>query len=189
MFLWLWAIWKHPNLTLTGLEYATISMKLSLQSSSAFRVKRCEEVLNDPAFRNPVNSKLLRDFTCLTEKLIELTEKPIGGVSFNNFIFKNSFMYRKHLHILQFSGKKYLYRRVLNPLAPNDSCRAVQGGGLISKRCSVGSKQFWSLLYGPVLVYPWYFLFVRVCMEKIKPSNLNPSILQNSHWINLVPED
>ena len=75
-------------------------MQLSLQSSSAFRVKRCEEVLNDPAFRNSVNMKLLSDFTRLTEKLIELTEKPIGGVSIDNFLFKNSFMYRKPLHSL-----------------------------------------------------------------------------------------
>jgi hypothetical protein len=55
---------------------------------------------------------------------------------------------------------------LLNPLVPNDSYPAMQGGALISKGCSVGSKQFWSLLYGPALVVPWYFLFVRVCMKK-----------------------
>ena len=93
IFLCLWAIWKHPNLTLTGLECATVTMKLSLQSSSAFRVKRCEEVLNDPAFRNPANMKLLIDFTRLTEKLIELTEKPIGDVSFDNCVLKRSSVY------------------------------------------------------------------------------------------------
>ena len=85
---------------MTGLECATVTMKLSFQSSSAFRVKRCEEVLNDPVFRNTVNMKLLSDFTRLTEKLIELTEKPIGAVSFDHFILKNSFMYRKPLHSL-----------------------------------------------------------------------------------------
>jgi hypothetical protein len=61
-----------------------VTMKLFLQSSSNFRVKRCEEVLNDPIFRNTTNMKLLNDFTRLTEKLIELTEKPIGNVSFDN---------------------------------------------------------------------------------------------------------
>ena len=79
---------------------AAITMKLSFQSSSGFRVKRCEEVLGDPVFRNTGNMKLLTDFTRLTERLIELTEKPIGGVSFDNFLFKNSFMYRKPLHSL-----------------------------------------------------------------------------------------
>ncbi|KDR17199.1 Serine/threonine-protein kinase ATR [Zootermopsis nevadensis] len=49
------------------------------KSSSSFRVKRCEEVLNDPIFKNTTNAKLLNDFTRLTEKLIELTEKPIGN--------------------------------------------------------------------------------------------------------------
>lgn len=48
------------------------------KSSSMFRAKRCEDVLNDPIFRNTKNMKLLNDFTRLTEKLIELTEKPIG---------------------------------------------------------------------------------------------------------------
>lgn len=102
IFLWLWAIWKHPNRTLTALVCApvTVTMKLSLQSSSAFRVKRCEEVLNDPVFRKSENMKLLSDFTRLTEKLIDLTEKPIGGVSFDRFLFKNSFVYRKPLHSL-----------------------------------------------------------------------------------------
>ncbi|XP_033610718.1 serine/threonine-protein kinase atr isoform X2 [Cryptotermes secundus] len=49
------------------------------KSSSMFRAKRCEDVLNDPIFRNTKNMKLLNDFTRLTEKLIELTEKPIGA--------------------------------------------------------------------------------------------------------------
>jgi hypothetical protein len=69
-------------------------MKLFLQSSSSFRVKRCEEVLNDPIFKNTTNVKLLNDFTRLTEKLIELTEKPIGTVSCDNFLSMNSFVYR-----------------------------------------------------------------------------------------------
>jgi hypothetical protein len=51
-----------------------------------FRAKRCEDVLNDPIFKNPQNMKLLNDFTRLTEKLIELTEKPIGAVSFKNLV-------------------------------------------------------------------------------------------------------
>jgi hypothetical protein len=71
-----------------------VTMKLFLQSSSNFRVKRCEEVLNDPIFRNTTNMKLLNDFTRLTEKLIELTEKPIGNVSFDNSLCMNSFVFR-----------------------------------------------------------------------------------------------
>jgi hypothetical protein len=51
-----------------------------------FRAKRCEDVLNDPIFKNSQNMKLLNDFTRLTERLIELTEKPIGAVSFNNVV-------------------------------------------------------------------------------------------------------
>jgi hypothetical protein len=77
-------------------------MQLLLQSSSAFRVKRCEEVLNDPVFRNTMNMKLLSDFTRLTEKLIELTEKPIGAVSFDNFPFKKSFVCRNSVRNLRF---------------------------------------------------------------------------------------
>jgi hypothetical protein len=75
---------------LTGINkvsYAVVTVKLFLQSSSNFRVKRCEEVLNDPIFKNTKNMKLLSDFTHLTEKLIELTEKPIGNVSSDNFLF------------------------------------------------------------------------------------------------------
>lgn len=68
------------------LVYAVVTLKLFLQSSSIFRAKRCEDVLNDPIFKNTKSMKLLNDFTRLTEKLIELTEKPIGAVSFNNFV-------------------------------------------------------------------------------------------------------
>jgi hypothetical protein len=60
-------------------------------------VKRCEEVLNDPVFRNPTNMKLLSDFTRLTQRLIELTEKQIESVSFDDFLFKNTFEYIKPL--------------------------------------------------------------------------------------------
>jgi hypothetical protein len=99
----------HPHLTLGGLVYAAVAMTLLLQSSSSFRVKRCEEVLNDPVLKSTMNMKLLSDFTRLTEKLIELTEKPIGAVSFDHFLFKNSFIYRYSLYGLQFPVK-YAYR-------------------------------------------------------------------------------
>jgi hypothetical protein len=69
------------------LVYTVVNLKIVfLQSSSMFRAKRCEDVLNDPIFKNSQNMKLLNDFTRLTEKLIELTEKPIGAVSFKNFV-------------------------------------------------------------------------------------------------------
>jgi hypothetical protein len=68
------------------LVYALVTLKLFLQSSSIFRAKRCEDVLNDSILKNTKNMKLLNDFTRLTEKLIELTEKPIGAVSLNNFV-------------------------------------------------------------------------------------------------------
>ncbi|XP_044758902.1 serine/threonine-protein kinase atr [Coccinella septempunctata] len=48
-----------------------------MKSSYAMRVKRCSEIFNDPKLRSPPMIDLIKDFTALAEKLIELCNKDI----------------------------------------------------------------------------------------------------------------
>lgn len=41
------------------------------------RVKRCSEIFNDPKLRSPPMMDLIKDFTALAEKLIELCNKDL----------------------------------------------------------------------------------------------------------------
>ncbi|XP_066138403.1 serine/threonine-protein kinase ATR [Euwallacea fornicatus] len=48
-----------------------------IKSSYPIRAKRCAEILNDPRLRQEPLSRLIKDFTSLAEKLIELCNKEI----------------------------------------------------------------------------------------------------------------
>lgn len=58
----------------------TLWMMISvIKSSYELRSKRCREILSDPRLKTPVMVKFLNDFIQLAEKLIDLTNKEIGG--------------------------------------------------------------------------------------------------------------
>ena len=79
--------------------------------------------------------------------------KPAYSVSF--LLSINIFVWQNVLYFLDASRTPI--QKVINPLASNDSYPAVQGGGVISKQCNVGSKQFWhcfSFSFG-------FFFFLR----------------------------
>lgn len=48
------------------------------KSSYASRVRRCTEVFSDKRLADPAMLKLINDFNLLAERLIELTNKPVG---------------------------------------------------------------------------------------------------------------
>ncbi|VEN56457.1 unnamed protein product, partial [Callosobruchus maculatus] len=50
-----------------------------IKSSYPVRSKRCAEILSDPRLKSSTLTKLIRDFTSLAEKLIELCNKEIPG--------------------------------------------------------------------------------------------------------------
>lgn len=170
-------------------------IKLLFQSSSSFRVKRCEEVLNDPIFKSTTNMKLLSDFTRLTEKLIELTEKPIANVSFDNFLSINNFLNVHKIVKLVWTSVWVLYRvfekeyQLLIVSVERNLSDCMEGILKVMVFVSgISSSELWEVLWEDIHQAGWAHCKV---MLNTSGSHFRCSfkkcILQTSSWLS-IPE-